>query len=75
MKICEVGLFNTCLAMLKALIEVNLLMFGAVKSTSIGTPVTYFSICCIHTARNCKVLCKTKKVQMGKQNIQVKNVH
>ena len=57
MKICEVGLFNTCLAMLKALIEVNLLMFGAVKSTSIGTPVTYFSICCIHTARNCKVLC------------------
>lgn len=35
MKICEVGLFNTCLAMLKALIEVNLLMFGAVKSTCI----------------------------------------
>ena len=36
MKICEVGLFNTCLAMLKALIEVNLLMFDAVKSTCIG---------------------------------------
>ena len=36
MKICEVGLFNTCLAMLKALIEVNLLRFDAVKSTLIG---------------------------------------
>ena len=36
MQICEVGLFNTCLAMLEALIEVNLLMFGAVKSTCIG---------------------------------------
>ena len=54
MKICEVGLFNTCLAMLKALIEVNFLMFGAVKSPVL---VTYFSMCCIHTARNCKILC------------------
>ena len=72
MKICEVGLFNTCLAMLKALIEVNFLMFGSVKSPVL---VTYFSMCFIHTARNCKVLCWTKKVQMGKQNIQAKKVY
>lgn len=26
MKVCEVGLFNTCLALLKALIEVSLKM-------------------------------------------------
>lgn len=60
MKICEVGLFNTCLAMLKALIEVNLFMFGAVKSPVL---VTYFSMCCIHTTQNCKVSCLTKKAQ------------
>ena len=41
MKICEVGLFNTCLAMLKALIEVNLLMFDAVKSTCICKIFSY----------------------------------